>query len=271
MKKRGKNLERFFNYNFLKKNRKGQVTIFIIIAVIVVVLGVLIFMFYPQIKTTLGFEPQNPYAFIQSCIEGDIENAVGVLSVQGGRINPQHYFLYDNQKLEYLCYTNTYYQTCVVQIPFLKQHIEFEIKNEIEDKVKECFSSLKENYEKRGYEVNLKKGDFGIELAPEKIVSEFNYKLTLTKEDSQTYDEFVVVLDNNLYELASIAESIVEWEATYGDSETTTYMNYYHDLKVEKKKQTDGTTIYIVTNRDTRNKFQFASRSVAWPPGYGNA
>ena len=79
------------------------------------------------------------------------------------------------------------------------------------------------------------------------------------------------MLDNNLYELASIAESIVEWEATYGDSETTTYMNYYHDLKVEKKKQTDGTTIYIVTNRDTRNKFQFASRSVAWPPGYGNA
>ena len=44
-------------------------------------------------------------------------------------------------------------------------------------------------------------------------------------------------------------------------------MNYYHDLKVEKNKQTDGSTIYILTERDTENKFQFASRSVAWPPG----
>jgi hypothetical protein len=46
-------------------------------------------------------------------------------------------------------------------------------------------------------------------------------------------------------------------------------MNYYHDLKVEKKKQLDGTNIYILTDRNNENKFQFASRSVAWPPGYG--
>ena len=46
-------------------------------------------------------------------------------------------------------------------------------------------------------------------------------------------------------------------------------MNYYHDLNVEKKKQSDGSTIYILTDRNNENKFQFASRSVAWPPGYG--
>jgi hypothetical protein len=42
---------------------------------------------------------------------------------------------------------------------------------------------------------------------------------------------------------------------------------YYHDLKVEKKKQIDETSIYILTNRDTGEKFQFASRSYAFPPG----
>jgi len=55
---------------------------------------------------------------------------------------------------------------------------------------------------------------------------------------------------------------------TFGDAETTTYMNYYRDLKVEKKKKTDGTTVYIITDRNDGNKFQFASRSIAWPPGY---
>jgi len=77
-----------------------------------------------------------------------------------------------------------------------------------------------------------------------------------------------VILNNNLYELVSIVNSILNWEARYGDSETTIYMNYYHDLKVEKKKQSDGSTIYILTDRNTLDKFQFASRSVAWPPGY---
>jgi len=46
-------------------------------------------------------------------------------------------------------------------------------------------------------------------------------------------------------------------------------MTYYRDLKVEKKKQTDGSTVYILTKMDSGDKFQFASRSVAWPPGYG--
>jgi len=45
-------------------------------------------------------------------------------------------------------------------------------------------------------------------------------------------------------------------------------MDYYHHLKVEKKKQGDGTTIYMITNRDTGDKFQFASRSVDIGSGF---
>jgi hypothetical protein len=75
-------------------------------------------------------------------------------------------------------------------------------------------------------------------------------------------------LNNNLYQLVNIADSIIDFESIYGDSETTIYMNYYHDLKVEKLKQIDESTIYILTDRTDGNKFQFASRSYAFPPGY---
>jgi hypothetical protein len=37
---------------------------------------------------------------------------------------------------------------------------------------------------------------------------------------------------------------------------------------VEKKKQGDGTTVYILTDRDTDEKFYFASRSIAIPAGF---
>ena len=250
-------------------NRSGQVTIFIIIGVIIIALAVLIYAFYPQIKSTLGFESKNPSEFIQSCLEDEIKNTVGELSLRGGSLEPDFYYLYNNEKVEYLCYTNEDYKTCVMQQPMLKEHIEEEIENQISGKATECFNSMKESYANRGYAVNLRTGKMKVELLPKKVVANFDYSMTLTKGSAENYEKFRVVLNNNLYELVSIATSILNWEAHYGDAETTTYMNYYHDLKVEKLKQSDGTKIYILSDRDSKDKFQFATRSVAWPAGFG--
>jgi hypothetical protein len=248
--------------------KKGQVTIFIVIAVVIIAIGILVYIFYPQIIPSFGIEPESPSEFIQSCLEEEIENSVEKLSLQGGSISPEHYIVYGNEKIEYLCYTNEYNKLCVMQQPMLKQHIESEIGKEIRTQAEKCFDDLEESYEKKGYDVNLKRDAMSIELLPKRIVATFNYSLTLTKDSSKQYESFRVVVNNNLYELVSITNSILNWEARYGDAETTTYMNYYHDLKVEKKKQSDGSTVYILTDRNTGSKFQFASRSNAWPPGY---
>jgi len=263
--------------NMRLENKRGQVTIFIIIGVVIVVLGILIYVFYPQIKTTLGFGADNPQAFIQECIEEEIENNLEILSLQGGSLEPEHYILYEGETIEYLCYTEEYYKTCVVQQPMLKSHVETEIGNAIVNKVGECYQNLINSYRDKGYEVSSKKGDtvgfrasdMNIELLPKRVVVTLNRPLVLTKDATETYDLFEVVITNNIYELVSITNSILKWETSLGDSETTLYMNYYHDLKVEKKKQTDGSTIYILTDRNNGNKFQFASRSIAWPAGYG--
>ncbi len=255
------------NKIFMKN--KGQVSIFIIIAIIIVVFAALIYIFYPKIQTTLGFGEVNPYVFMQTCLEQDIQDSVNTISSQGGSLNPENYILYQDEKIEYLCYTNENYQTCVMQQPMLKKHIEFEIKNNIQDKADNCFNSLKKSYEKKGYDVNLKAGEMKVELLPKKIKVKFNNELDLSSSaGSQKYEKFNINLNNNLYELVNIANSILNYEATYGDSETTIYMNYYHNIKVEKLKQGDGSTIYTITNRDKGNKFTFASRSVAWPAGY---
>jgi hypothetical protein len=38
-------------------------------------------------------------------------------------------------------------------------------------------------------------------------------------------------------------------------------------LKIEKKKQIEGTKIFILTNRESEEQFFFASRSYTMPPG----
>lgn len=254
--------------NQKRMNNRGQVTVFIIIAIIIVAIGLLIYSFYPQITSTFSGEEKNPPAYIQACIEGKIQDTVESISLQGGVMNPMNSILYNDTQVEYLCYTEEYYVPCVVQQPMLKTHIEKEIEAEINNDVESCFNSMKESYEKKGYIAQLKSGEKKVELYPERIISIFNYSLTLTRgEDTQKYNSFVVVLNNNLYELVSIANNIIEWETLFGDAETTTYMTYYHDLKVEKNLRGSNGKIYVLTNRNTGDKFQFAIRGQIMPAG----
>ncbi len=248
-------------------DKGGQVTIFVIIAVLVVALGFLAWFFLPKIQTGFGISTNNPNVYMQNCMEDAVKEVVDTISLQGGSINPNNYILYQNTNIEYLCYTSEYYVTCTMQQPLLKEHIENEIERQILDERELCLNSLKDNFESQGYTVLIGQGNTNVELIPKSIRITFQTPLTLTKESSERYDELVISLDRSLYELIGITNSILNMEARYGDSETTVYMDYYHNLKVEKNKQTDGSKVYILTNRDDGTVFQFATRSIAWPPG----
>ena len=253
--------------------RKGQVTIFIIIAIIVVLAAVLFYLFWPKISPGLtGQNKVTPESFIQNCLEEKVQEVVINISYQGGYYEPELYYDYNGNKVEYLCYTNEYYKKCVMQQPLLYKQVGDEIVKAIKEEENNCFNELKSQYENEGYSINIvKKNSTTAELLPQRILVTFDRQITLNKgDDTSTIDELNIVLNNNLYEHIGIATSILEYEAKYGDAETTVYMNIYPDLKVEKYKQGEGTTIYILSDRDDpESKFQFASRSIAWPPGYG--
>ena len=252
----------------LINNKSGQLAIFVIAAIVIVGIAAMVYLLFPSVLVDLGIVSGNPNAFIQNCIEEEIQNNVDKISLQGGSLEPENFILYQDNKIEYLCYNGNYYLPCVMQQPLLKQHIENEIRKGIKNQEDFCFDSLKESFEQRGYDVSLSQGETFIELLPKKISVNFEKELTLTQGgESQRFEKINIVSDNNLYELTSIANSILNWEARYGDSETTLYMSYYPDLKVEKKVQSEGSTIYILTDRNSGDKFQFASRSVALPPG----
>jgi len=269
--KRGKKathaLTSVINKKICPKSKRSQVTVFVIIAIVIVVAAVILYFLYPKIKAV--FIEQTPTGFIEQCIEKEVINKIEQISMQGGSLNPENYIMYDNYPVEYLCYTNEYYKTCIMQQPMLKTHIEQEIEKAITPKIEDCVNQFKRNFEKKGYGVSISRKGHVVELFPGKILITLNYPTTITKEATESFDDFKIQVNNNLYDLVMIATSILNWEARYGDAETTTYMTYYPNIKVEKKKQTDGSTIYILTNRDRETKFQFATRSIAWPPGYG--
>jgi len=251
------------------KEKKGQVTIFIIIALLLIVFGVLIYFFGPKFGVGSGFSADNPQAFIQSCVEDDLQEIISEVSLQGGSMNPSPYFLYKDNKIQYLCYTNENYEFCKVQVPFLRDFIESQISKKIKEKVDSCFNTLGEKYKGKGYDFELKEGVLRTELLPRKILITLpGYEVTVSKEETKRYNSFNVIANTNLYQLVAIASNLVEWESTVGDSNTRVYMLVYPDeLKIQKLKQTDDTKVYILENKKTGDLFQFAVRSLAFPPG----
>ena len=245
------------------KERKGQITLFVIIAIVIIV--ILAIILYPRIKST--FSSASPQDYIKECTEKATEEALQTITLQGGSLNPENYVLYQGNKIEYICYTNKYYEKCVMQKPLLRQSIEQEINTYIQPKVEKCIGDLKQQLEKKGSVVTVGQVNVGTSLTKNFIFVDIDVPLTITDESTSSFTEFRVDIRSNLYDLVMIASSIANWEARYGDSNSLSYMLYYPNIRVEKLKQDEGSTIYSLTDKDTQDKFTFASRSIAWPPG----
>ncbi len=244
-------------------NKKGQLTVFIIIAIVIVV--VLLILFFPSLKVLVSGPEASDY--IQECTEDATKEVLEKISLQGGSLEPENYILYQGNKIEYACYTPEYYKKCTMQKPFLKQDIESEITNYIEPRVKQCLADLKSQLEKRGSSVSLQGTEIETSIVPNSILITIKAPITVTKESSASFENFRVNIPSQLYELTMLSSSIANHEARYGDSDSLTYMIYYPDIKVEKKELDEG-RVYILTHKPTNEKFMFASRSIAWPPGY---
>src|SRR3989344_6048556 len=140
------------------KNKKGQIAIFVIIGIVIVAAIVLFFLVRNNTVEIPFVGQSGEFDFreeLRNCIKNNkiIDDKIEKIANQGGKYIPENYFLYNNTKIEYLCKTTEYYQTCFMQQPLVLQYVENEVKRETLQEVKDCVKSTKESAEKRGYEV----------------------------------------------------------------------------------------------------------------------
>jgi hypothetical protein len=246
-------------------DKKAQISIFVILAILISI--VLIVLFLNRSGLNVIVSGESPVNQIEKCIQDNLKTGTQIISSQGGTMDPKNYFLYEDNKIEYLCYTNEYYKTCVMQKPLLKQSIEKELKNYLEPKTDSCMKAIKDSYEKKGYSFVYKKPVINVEIVPDNIIVTSEVDLSISKDKTESYKTIKTSISSYLYGFIMTSSSIANWEARYGNSETLSYMLYYPQLKVEKKMRSDGTRIYILTNRNSLDKFMFAIRSMAFPSG----
>lgn len=257
-----------------KEGKRGQVTIFIIIAILLIAIVVLIFLYYPKLFSAKGTDTRNPIGYIQECIEDELEENIQIIKSQGGNFvsNDKTGYFYKKTEDEegtyvrYLCYTDEALTLpCINQEPFLTEHVESEILSSIGESIDGCFESLVNSYENKGYEVNLERGKTYVQILPREILTDFNSTFDLKRgEESETYRNFKIEIESNLYELLEVSSNILIWEMNVGDAIPEAYMYDNPYIRVEKHRKSNEAKIYIISDINTREEFRFAVRSLAY-------
>jgi hypothetical protein len=248
------------------KGRKGQVTIFIVVGLVIVVGIVALFFLLGKVKVQER-EELDPSQFIEKCVRDSIIISAEKAMENGGKIEPDLFVTYKNEKYNYLCYQKNYYKPCINHYPLLKNFVENEIKQDSEEKVKMCFENLKINLEKRGFDVSESPIDWGVEILPGKIEVSINKKISAKNEDdTRSFEIFKVGTASPLYELLMIAREIVNQESQFCNFEYNGFMLLYPEYDI-KRIDYDDNKIYYLKDRQTSREFKFAVRSCVFAPG----
>ncbi|MBU1245706.1 MAG: hypothetical protein ABIJ20_01340 [Nanoarchaeota archaeon] len=259
-------------------NKRGQVTIFVILGIVILFLIFLVTVFKDTLlESKFGTQTNDDLVstqvesireHVEGCIEEQGYEVISALGKQGGSLNPGLSKYWYGDDISYLCYTEQY-GPCYNMVPFLTSHMEDEITDYVSENLINCvnFSS----WEARGYEVSA--GSYRVEttIGDENVIILVDYPITISRGDSVLEENrFSKNFDVPLGKLARVADMIVNKEINnqLGQVFTIPIITIFHG-EIEIKRDTHGPydEVYTLGLRDDifsmageKYIFQFAVR-----------
>ena len=248
-------------------NKRGQIAIWVIIALIIVVALSIVFVFKNRLHLVKQDE-FSPQTYMQRCIHDTVDSAVKQMLPQGGFIAPQNYKLYQGKKIEYLCYNHGYFGTCIAQHPTYLVELEHELNVYVEPKIAGCYDALKTELERRGSTVTYGSLQVNTSVAPQKILVVVNKSASIVKdENAQSFNSFMAETRSSTYDLARVAVETSNQEAVYCYFDYLGYMLLHPEFTITKDVLSDDTKIYSITTDATDETLTIAIRGCAIPAG----
>ena len=247
--------------------KRGQVTTFVILGVIIVAL-VLIFLYarqtilLPPTREGLLTEMDSIKKHINDCTQSVSEDPIRAIGLQGGYLaTPEDtYILYNDSKISYLCYSIENSPRCYNRL-LLLGHIEDELNDAIEFGLNGCLD-IKSFERFRNFNVVLtEEPDVNVDIRKDKILVNIDYPTILkSKRDALEVrqDNFAVSLEYPLGELYDVAQEILEAETQIGDMDILSYMIFKRGKYKIYKQKPYPDKIYILKREDHPYIFQFA-------------
>ena len=259
----------------MQNNKKAQVTILVILAIVFVALIIFLFVFkvVPKIVNLPSGESSfDVQSYLQECTNQYVTEAVEQMLPRGGFLTPKNFVRFNSTIVEYICLNVQNYYPCIQQHPMLLYEMKHEIKNYISPRIDNCLLQMADEYESRGAKVTfLTATNIQTDWGMDKIFVEINKKINIKKQDeTRAFDNFKVEVQSPAYNLAIVAVEIASQE---GDPEichfdpvgySLTYPRYKIELYNEMP---DSTKIYTINDKKSKQFMRMATRSCTIPRG----
>ncbi len=186
--------------------KRGQLTIFIIVAILIVGAVVLFFVFRGGIQKE---KPLNPEVapiqnFVQTCLDDSLEEVVFMVGENGGYRFPENVFEFEDSKVTYYLLNEKNYMPT-------KEQVEQEISDYFDIKLFVCTNYFVDFPD---YEIEQGNLESSVKILEDKIILEMRYPLTIKKGESVSIlEDFKTEIPVRL-ELVydSVSEFIMEQE-----------------------------------------------------------
>ena len=236
-----------FSFLFSKRSKKGQITVFIIIAIIIVGLGVFLF-----ISKDVFIKKDKPYSpniapivnFIENCFEETLEDAVHTLSKNGGYYSPIN--VTETGESYYLFEGNNYFPS--------KENIEKDLSKYIDNMFFIC-SKYFEDFS--DYEIEQSNVESSSKLFEDKIILNVHYPLSIQKGSSSVIlRDFEIEYPSTFGSVYTDISFFIEEDVLSEDFclSCISDISEYDGLSSYVSSQKNNTFIFIITDKNPINK-----------------
>jgi len=262
----------FKNIETKLKYKRSQITLFVILAIIIVTAIILLYIFVIKPYWDAS-RISDPKAFIEKCASDSLTNSEKkIFDNNGYPGNITNYILYSKErageKVPYLCTVSMFYVPCVNQEPMIMEKIRKEIEESVRVDVSSCFSNLETKLKKGGREVVSGNLTLRIEFETKAITANITKDLAISKGGkTETFNEFDTKINSPLYNLLYTENKIVYFESENCAFDSVSWMRFNSDLRIQKFSASDQTKIYTLTDKDSEKKIKFAVKTCVLPAG----
>lgn len=248
--------------------KRGQVTTFVILGVIIVALVLLllytktnVFMFSPDIEDLSG-QMSMVRKHIVTCIGKIGDEPIRRIALQGGYLSTPEgtHRLYDDTTISYLCYNMDQDPRCRNRM-LRKVDMEEQLDKALNFELQKCID-VQQFKKLGGFEIlTPKKWELKTTINPDAVLVKVDYPITIqsTKMDVEvSEDSFSKTFNYPLGALYEVSQDILDFETEYGEFEQLTYMLGTHGRIIIEKLRPYPDKIYKINQQDSNYVFQFA-------------
>lgn len=247
--------------------KRGQVTVFMIVGLVLLIIFVLIFalkdFLYETIKGSEGTKIilnnkiQEIDSRIKDCVDNEANTALILLGKQGGSFNPVNYRNFYADKISYLCFAIPDSKKCVNNGLTLIE-LEKELDNYLTTRIRNCINIESFRDDSR-YSMTIGNFNFKTKIMDKTVLFNITYPITLERKEIKVdVSDFSESINNPLGKIQQAVLDIlnIESEGLYFDNVMYVLAKRNEFTVIKKRPSPDK--IYVVSHKDFDYKFQFA-------------